>query len=101
MDYIFDDYESHLISEEARSTIVPSDCSYVDGFLRWFLRVPHLYMKQANPRDPLRPAHQETLEKEHTQLDHVDDVLPRYLRIIEIMQTNIDRGIFSDGSDVR
>lgn len=58
-------------------------------------------MVQAAPEDPSRSSHQEILEEEQTQLDHVEDVLPRYRRIMEIVHACIDRGIFPDGSDVR
>lgn len=51
--------------------------------------------------DPPRSAHQEILKEEQTQLNRVEDVLPRCRRIVEIVQTDIDRFIFSDGSDVR
>lgn len=36
-----------------------------------------------------------------TQLYHVEDVLPRCRHVMKIVQTDIDRGIFSDGSDVK
>ncbi|XP_050889784.1 uncharacterized protein LOC127095089 [Lathyrus oleraceus] len=61
---IFDDYESHLVLEEAQSTIAPSDWRYVNGYIRWFLRVSRLYMMHATPGDTLRPAHREILEEE-------------------------------------
>lgn len=41
------------------------------------------------------------LEGDETLLDHVHDALPRCRHIMEIAQTNIDRGIFPDGSEVR
>ncbi|KAI5415932.1 hypothetical protein KIW84_041099 [Lathyrus oleraceus] len=39
MNDMLDDYESHLVSEEARGTIAESDWSYVEGYIRWFFRV--------------------------------------------------------------
>lgn len=51
------------------------------------------------PRYPSRSAHHEILEEEQARLDHVEDVLPRCLHIVEIAQANID--IFPDGYDVR
>ena len=42
-------------------------------------------MVQVAPKDPLSPTHQEILEEEHAQLDHVHDVLPGCLRIVEIV----------------
>lgn len=57
VDDMFDDYESHLVSEEAWATIVERDWSYVKGYIRWLSRVSHPYMVQAAPRDPLRPFH--------------------------------------------
>ncbi|KAI5400626.1 uncharacterized protein LOC127096136 [Lathyrus oleraceus] len=64
IDDMFDDYESHLIREETRTTIAESDWSYVEGYIIWFFRVSHSYMVQATPGDPPRPAHQEILEDE-------------------------------------
>ncbi|CAL5185273.1 unnamed protein product [Lathyrus oleraceus] len=64
MDDMFDDYESHMVPEEARSIIVPSDLSYMDEHIRRFFRVSHLYMMQDAPRDPPRPTHQEILEED-------------------------------------
>lgn len=55
-----------MISEEAHSTIAKSDWSYVDGYIRWFFRVSHMYMMQVAPRDPPNPPHQEILEEKHT-----------------------------------
>lgn len=46
---MLDDYLSHMVPEEARSTIVESDWSYVDEYIRWFFRVSHLDMVQAAP----------------------------------------------------
>ncbi|CAL5208827.1 unnamed protein product [Lathyrus oleraceus] len=66
VDVMFDDYESHLVSEEAHSTIALSEWSYVDGYIRWFFRVSHPYMVHAVPRDPPRPAHQKILEEEQS-----------------------------------
>ena len=101
MDAMFVDYETHLVTDEARSTISKSDWSYINEYIRWFFRVSHPYMVWAALGDPLRPAHQELLEEEKAQLDHVEDVLPRYHCIVEIAHACIDRGIFLDGSDVR
>lgn len=101
MDEMFDDYESHLVPEEAQSTIAPSDWSYVDGYIRWFFRVSHLYMVQAPPRDSPKPTHQEILEETQAQLDHVECVLPIFRRIVEIARADIDKGIFLDRSNVR
>lgn len=61
----------------------------------------HLFRVQAAPGDPLRPSHQEILEGEQSQLDYTEDGLPRCRRIMKIVQTSIDKGIFPDGSDVR
>lgn len=58
-------------------------------------------MVHVAPRDPPRPAHQEILEEDHAQLGHVDDIFPRCCCIVEIVQVDIDRGIFPDGSGVR
>lgn len=85
MNVMFYDYESHLVPEEARISIVENDWSYVNKYIRWFFRVSHLYMVQNSPKNPLRPAHHEVLEEEQTQLDHAEDVLPRCRRIIEIV----------------
>lgn len=49
----------------------------------------------------MRSTHQEILEEEQTQLDHIDDVLPRCLHIKEIAWADIDNGIFPDGFSVR
>ncbi|XP_050919216.1 uncharacterized protein LOC127136732 [Lathyrus oleraceus] len=51
MDVMFNDYLSHLVQEETRSTIVESDWSYADEYIRWFFKVSHLYMVQDAPRD--------------------------------------------------
>lgn len=57
---------------------------------------------QAVSEDPLRPSHQEILEEDQTQLDHAENVLPICHRcIVEIVHACIDKGIFSDGSDVK
>lgn len=60
-------------------------------------------MVQTAPGDQLRLNHEKILEEEQTQLDHVEDVLPRCHRImeIEIVHANIDRDIFSNEPDVR
>lgn len=63
---MFDDYESHLVSDEACATIAESDWSYVEWYIRWFFRMSHPYMVQATLRDPPRPALQEILEEEKT-----------------------------------
>lgn len=101
IDDMFDDYVSHLVSEETQDTIDESDWSYVEGYIRWFFRVSHSHMVQAPPGDTSRPAHQGILEDEQTQLDHAEDLLPKCRRIVEIAQAGIDKDIFSDGSDVR
>lgn len=72
-----------------------SDRSYVEGYIIWFVRMSHSYMVHVAPRDPSRSAHQEILEGEHAQLDHVEDVFPRCRCIVKIAQEDIDRGIFS------
>ncbi|XP_050877097.1 uncharacterized protein LOC127080851 [Lathyrus oleraceus] len=64
MDDMFYDYESHLVLEEAQTIMTPSDWSYVDGYIRWFFRVSHLYMMHVVLEDPLRLAHHEILEEE-------------------------------------
>ncbi|XP_050876949.1 uncharacterized protein LOC127080681 [Lathyrus oleraceus] len=63
MDDMFDDYESHLVLEKAQNTIVPSDSSYVDGYIRWFFRVSDSYMVRVAPRYPPRSANHEILEE--------------------------------------
>ena len=98
---MFNDYLSHLVQEEAQSTINKSDWSYVNEYIRWFFKVSHPYMVQTSPEDPPRPSHQEKLEEEQTQLDNAHDVLLRCRRIMEIVQEDIDICIFPDGSDVR
>lgn len=98
---MFDDYEIHLVLEKAYNTITNNDWSYVNRYIRWFFRVPHLYMVQAASGDPPMLAYQEILEEKQTQLNHVEDVLPRCHRILEITQAGIDKCIFLDGSDVR
>ena len=54
-----------------------------------------MYIVQAALGYPPRLARQEILEEEHTQLDHVEDVMPKCRRIVEIAYIGID------GSDVR
>lgn len=98
---MFNDYLSHLILEEAHNTIVESDWSYIDGYIRWFFRVSHSYMAHAALGDSSMSAHQEILEEEHAQLNHAHDVLSRCRCIMEIAQTDIDRDIFPDESEVR
>lgn len=51
--------------------------------------------------DPLRLTHYEILEKVHDWEDHVVDVLPRYRRIMETRQADIDRELFSNDSEAR
>lgn len=65
IDDMFDDYESHLVLEEAHSIITLSDLSYVERYIKWFFRVSHSYMVHAAPRDPPKPAYLEILEEEH------------------------------------
>lgn len=55
----------------------------------------------AAPGDPPRSARREILYDEQAQLDHTNDVLPRYRFIVEIVQEDIDEGIFPNGSGVR
>lgn len=98
---MFDDYLSHLVLEEARSTIAESELSYVDGYIKWFFRVSHSYIVQVTPGDPSRPGHREIIEYVRASLDHAYDVLLRCCRIVEIVHTCIDRGIFPDGYKVR
>lgn len=45
--------------------------------------------------DPLRPAHQEVLEKKQTRADHVD-VLPICHCIVDIEKKAITRGRFEE-----
>lgn len=94
MNDMFDDYERHLVPEEAQSTIALSVWSYVDGYIRWFFKVSHSHMMRASLGDPPEPAHQEILEEKQTHLDHVEDVLPICRRIVEIAQTIINKGIW-------
>lgn len=61
----------------------------------------HPYMMEAAPGDPPRPSNQEILEDEQVQSDHVEDVLPRCRRIVEIVQASIGKCIFPSGSDLR
>lgn len=58
-------------------------------------------MVEAVLGDPPRPNHQEILEEEQTQLYHDHDGLPKCCRIVEIVQADIDKGVFPDGSKVR
>lgn len=44
IDDIFDDYESHLVPDEAWSILVVSNWSYVEGHIKWFFRVSYSYM---------------------------------------------------------
>lgn len=71
---MFDDYESHLIPEKARATVVEREWSYVKGYIKLFLRVSYSYMVQAAPGDLPKPIHREILEEEQSQLDHDVDV---------------------------
>ncbi|XP_050878066.1 uncharacterized protein LOC127081880 [Lathyrus oleraceus] len=57
VDDMFDDYESHLVPEEAHSIIAVNDWSYVEGYIIWFFRMSHPYMVYAAPGVPSRPAH--------------------------------------------
>lgn len=98
---MFDDYESHLVPKEACVTIASSDWSYIKGYIIWFFRVSHSYMVHAALGDLSRPTHHEILEEEQVQLDHTDDVLPRYRRIMKIVRESIHKGIFHDESGVR
>ncbi|CAL5205132.1 unnamed protein product [Lathyrus oleraceus] len=66
MDAMIDDYESHLESEEALSTMAESDSIYVDEYIKWCFRISHLYMVQTALGDPPRSAHQEILEEDQT-----------------------------------
>lgn len=101
MDVMFDNYLIHMVQEKARCTITESDCSYVEWCIMWFFRMSHLYMVLASLGDLLSLAHQDILEKEQTQLDHVHDVLPRCRCIMETVYASIDKGIFPNGSEVR
>lgn len=51
----------------------------------------HPYIIHAAIGDPPRSSHQKILEEEKTQLGHAHDVLPRFLRIVEIAQADIDK----------
>lgn len=84
MNSIFDDYLSHLVLKEVRSTIIESSWSYVDKYVNQFFRVSHMYMVQAAPGDQSSPTHQDILEEEQAQLVHAHDVLPRCCHIMEI-----------------
>lgn len=61
MDVMFDDYLSHPLSEEARSTMAERKWSYVDENIMWFFMVSGTYIVQDALGDPLRPVHHEIL----------------------------------------
>lgn len=56
-------YLIHLVSNEARGSLAPSNWSTAYGYIQWYFRVSHPYMTDT-PSDPLRSAHQEILEGE-------------------------------------
>lgn len=84
MDIMFDDYLNYMAPEEAQSTIVESDCNYVDGYIWWFFGVSHSYVIHDTPEDPSRSALWEIQEDEHVRTNHVVDVLPRCRHTLEI-----------------
>ena len=58
-------------------------------------------MVPTGPGSPPRPAHQEILEEQQSQMDHSQDVLPRCRRIVEIGRASIASGFFPEGSGQR
>ena len=101
IDDIFADYEHHLVPEEARATTAPTDWACADGYISWFFTVSHPYMVPTAPGSPPRPAHQEILEEQQSQMDHTQDVLPRCRRILQIARSGIEAGFFPEGSGGR
>lgn len=71
MDTICDDYLNHLIPDEARVIIAPSDKSVVHGYIQWYFRVSHPYITADDLRDPHRITHRATLEDDRAMVDHV------------------------------
>lgn len=100
MDVMFDDYKSQLVPEEAHSTIVVSEWSYVDRYIMWFFRVTSVYGTRYSRRSIEVNSSEDTRGGADT-IDHAKDVLPRCHCIMEIEHEGIDKGIFPDGSDVR
>ena len=49
---------------------------FAEGYTTWFYLVSHPYMTPEFEGRPLRPAHEELLENEQAEDDHVTDLLP-------------------------
>ena len=91
MDDLFDNFENHLVPDEASSTVALDDLSYEYNYMIWFFRVFHLYMIEDALENPPMPAHHEILEEEEPMRDHAHDVLRRCRHIMELERDGIDR----------
>ncbi|XP_058766846.1 uncharacterized protein LOC131640475 [Vicia villosa] len=90
---IFEDWAHHLVPEEYRRMVATQSLHCVDGYVTWFYRVSHPLMTPDAPGDPSRAAHEEILENQQTEDDHVSDLLPVCQRIQMLGQDALDRGI--------
>lgn len=61
VDTMHDDYLNHVVSDDARGTLVPNYVSVAYGYIQWYFRVSHLYMTMNALGDPPMTTHQEIL----------------------------------------
>src|SRR3954464_519133 len=94
---MFDDWEHHVVPEEYRRMRVTQDCHCVEGYVTWFYRVSHPLLTPGAPGAP-RPAHEEILENQQAEDDHVIDLLPICQRIEMLGRDALDRGVVHHGS---
>lgn len=57
VDAMYNYFLNHLVSDKAQGTLAHNDCSVTYGYIQWYFRVSHPYMKIDSPKDPSRPSH--------------------------------------------
>ncbi|XP_058772604.1 uncharacterized protein LOC131646596 [Vicia villosa] len=78
---IFKDWVHHLVPEEYRCMRATHSWHCVDGYVTWFFKVSHPIMTPDAPGRPPGPAHEELLENQQVEDDHVTDLLSICQRI--------------------
>lgn len=64
----------------------------------WYFRVSHSYITLDASEDPLRSVRHEILEEEQIMANHIVYVFLRCRCTMDLAQTDIDKGVFLEGS---